>query len=514
MSPIKIQLTESRNTKALSLRPFPGFPSVGHAIVIFLYCAINLIFCFVNLEFDKPSNFAARFGWMSMGNIALAVFFGLKNTPLALLSPLSYDGLNLLHRIVGYTAVAQMVFHGICYMKWEDMHQTWSKLLEPENWEGIAAGFAMLVLMMGCLRRFGYEVFYISHIIGCILTLVFVGLHRPYWVEKICIASLFAAFIWVIDRLIRAWRLVFNFADNRATLHALPNGGVKLISTKQLAWAAPGSHCFVWIPSIRPFETHPFTIVANTSSGLELIMKSHSGFTKAAYEYAVSKPGASVRVSFDGPYGSFPDLACYDRIVLIAGGSGATFTMGLACTILESLGPDSTQFVDFIWAVKTKENLAWFSEQLENLRSHASHVSLSLHVTTDNAQASSDENLSSILNPSPHTTTTSEITEKRHSEAGCPFETDEKPVPADRETQSNMRSANMMELNNMHGLKYEKLRAEAMIHESIQAAGRDSRVLIASCGPKSLMAAVSAAATQYMTPEGPSIDVHCESFGW
>lgn len=69
-----------------------------------------------------------------MGNIALAVFFGLKNTPLALLSPFSYDGLNLLHLIVGYTAVAQMVFHGICYMKWEDMHQAWSKLLEPENW--------------------------------------------------------------------------------------------------------------------------------------------------------------------------------------------------------------------------------------------------------------------------------------------------------------------------------------------------------------------------------------------
>lgn len=294
---------------------------------------------------------------MSMGNIALAVFFGLKNTPLALLSPFSYDGLNLLHLIVGYTAVAQMVFHGICYMKWEDMHQAWSKLLEPENW-GNRCGICHVGSHDGVPQTFWirdllHQPHHRLHPNTCFRGIARTLLGR----EDLHSKSIYR--LHLDHRPLDPGMEIFNFVDNRATLHALPNGGVKLISTKQLAWAAPGSHCFVWIPSVRPFETHPFTIVSNTSSGLELIMKSHSGFTKAAYEYAVSKPGASVRVSFDGPYGSFPDLACYDRIVLIAGGSGATFTMGLACTILESLGPDSAQFVDFIWAVKTKGMNGW-----------------------------------------------------------------------------------------------------------------------------------------------------------
>jgi hypothetical protein len=140
-------------------------------------------------------------------------------------------------------------------------------------------------------------------------------------------------------------------------------------------------------------------------------------------------------------------------------------------------------------------------------------VSLSLHITTDNVQVSSDENLRPILNASPHDPSTHEMTEKRIP-FGSPLETEEMPVPAEKETQGNIKSVNTTELNDRRGLKYEKLRVEAMIHDSIQAAGSDSRILIASCGPKSLMAAVSAAATQYVTPEGPSIDVHCESFGW
>lgn len=292
---------------------------------------------------------------MSAANIALCVFFGLKNTPLGVLTGHSYERLNFFHRLSGYAAVLQMVLHAIVYMVYYANQNRWSVLLEDQNWQGIVAGIAMLVLLLGLARNLGYEWFYVSHLIGFLIAVIFTGLHRPYWVWKIPVAMVFAAAIWGCDRLIRGSRMLYNLVNNSATLYQLPDGGVRMTIKKPLPGAVPGSHCFVWIPGIRPFQTHPFTIVSNTKeAGLELVFSSYSGFTKAVYDHAGQKPGTSVRVSVDGPYGSFPNPKNYDKVVLIGGGSGATFTFGLATSLLKHLESNTDTRVDFIWAVRKK----------------------------------------------------------------------------------------------------------------------------------------------------------------
>ena len=39
----------------------------------------------------------------------------------------------------------------------------------------------------------------------------------------------------------------------------------------------------------------------------------------------------------------------YDKVVLVAGGTGATFTFGLAADMIWRLSPDSNKQIDFIW---------------------------------------------------------------------------------------------------------------------------------------------------------------------
>lgn len=109
-------------------------------------------------------------------------------------------------------------------------------------------------------------------------------------------------------------------------------------------------HCYVWLPRIRAFETHPFTIVA--SEPMELIINSYSGFTGDLHRYASENPGASLAVSVEGPYGTFPDPMDYDKVVLVAGGSGATFTIALAADMIRRLSSESTKKIEFIWATK------------------------------------------------------------------------------------------------------------------------------------------------------------------
>jgi len=105
--------------------------------------------------------------------------------------------------------------------------------------------------------------------------------------------------------------------------------------------------------STIPFEAHPFTIASVDTSAhdgagssvtsitekdsldetkpywkeLVFFVNVHSGFTKNLCNAA--EKGEKVKVFVDGPYGKSPDLKDYDTCVLIAGGSGVSFTLPL-----------------------------------------------------------------------------------------------------------------------------------------------------------------------------------------
>lgn len=84
---------------------------------------------------------------------------------------------------------------------------------------------------------------------------------------------------------------------------------------------------------------------------LEFVVASYDGFKRDLHAYAVAHPGGSLRASGEGAYGKMPDPAAYDT-VLIAGGSGASFTFGMALDLLRRLPGDEGKRVVFVWAVK------------------------------------------------------------------------------------------------------------------------------------------------------------------
>lgn len=221
---------------------------------------------------------------------------------------------------------------------------------------GIVAGFGFLgVFLSGAIvRHIWYEAFYVSHIVCFLLALVGGSMHQPDLTEKgLLIMLLLTASMWAADRLLRAARMLFRSVNNYAVVEPLPQGATKITLAKRPYGAVGGKHCFVWIPKIRMFESHPFTIAG--TEPMEFVVNAYDGFTRDLHQYAVANPGARLRASVDGPYGTFPDPMAseFDKVVLIAGGSGATFTFGLANNMLERMGPNSTKNIVFIWAVKS-----------------------------------------------------------------------------------------------------------------------------------------------------------------
>ncbi len=212
---------------------------------------------------------------LAAGNMALVVFLALKNTPLAFLTAYSYERLNGLHQIAGYTAFLEAFMHGVMYVtyfakqgRWDELHLDIVIVAYP-----LLAALVITALAGLILRHLNYETFYIVHVLCFIVIIITLGLHRPLInPERILIVTLLMASLWVSDRLIRFSRLVYNSINNTAAVYPLSDGGTRIVFKKPLSRARPGKHCYVWLPQIRAFETHPFTIVS--TDPLELVSNS------------------------------------------------------------------------------------------------------------------------------------------------------------------------------------------------------------------------------------------------
>jgi len=183
-----------------------------------------------------------------------------------------------------------------------------------------------------------------------ILIMITLGMHRPEFKDSTIIITIFIACLWMSDRIIRAGKLGWNFLGNYATLTPLPNNTIR-VQLSRPVYSQPGSHAFLWLPAIRWVETHPFTMVS--ADPAQFVIRVYDGFTRDLYKAAQSAPGRSLRCSVDGGYGQVPNFKTFDKVILVAGGSGASFTFSVALDLVKkSADKTATRSIDFIWAVQ------------------------------------------------------------------------------------------------------------------------------------------------------------------
>jgi hypothetical protein len=159
----------------------------------------------------------------------------------------------------------------------------------------------MLVILGSALllQNLQSETFHIIHILMTALILVRVGLHRPNLAQKFVFIIIFAASIWVADRILRFFKFAFYSVGNTTTITSLIHGGTRIVLRKSPIRAVHGTHCFLWIADIRATESDPFAIVS--TNPLELVIAAYNGFTLDLHEQALKSPGQALKASVDGP---------------------------------------------------------------------------------------------------------------------------------------------------------------------------------------------------------------------
>lgn len=437
----------------------------------------------------------------------------LKNTPLAFLTAYSYDRLNVLHQAAGYCTVLFALLHAVLYIITDANLESLSDLLELKQIMGIVAGLAMLSIFTTAilLRRVRYEAFYIVHIIMFMLVIISVGMHRPDFGTKSIYIMIFSACIWFSDRLLRGTRILLNSVGNRATIYPLPQGGARIVMRRTPWRTIPGTHVFLWIPKIRAIETHPFTVVS--TNPLEVVISLQDGFTRDLYGHASIRPGAVLSASCDGPYGTLPNFAKYDHIILVAGGSGATFTISVALNLIRKMPSDTAKpVVHFIWVIRHHGKLCslsfeptpthildmkiWFEKELAEL-SISPLVKLTIYVTrTLNAM-----NLTNEKQASNEAITQAPSFGKSDADIADP----EKLASI-----SGSSSPQTLNLPVMLG----RPDISATIQHIVGATDDHERTIVAACGPESLMSEARDIVGVLMKSSGKSVTLHCEQFGW
>ncbi|KAK2596642.1 hypothetical protein QQS21_006263 [Conoideocrella luteorostrata] len=510
-----------RSIRKLSLRRAIGLPSLGHATIVTIFFALNVVGLLVNLDnkaMALVTNIASRSAWLAVANLLFVIFFALKNTPLAFLTAWSYERLNCLHRISGYAAVVHTIVHTVCYSYYFPSVGRGSMLLRTSDIMGIVAGgsWVLLALAAVLIRRWWYELFYYLHVVLWMVSIVTLALHQPRLATKVAIGTVVAGAMWGLDRIIRLFRLMIHSTNNTATLTPLPNGGTRVTLSKMPMGAISGKHAFLWIPRIRLFETHPFTIAS--ADPLEFVIASQVGFTGDLHKYALANPGVPLKASIEGPYGTVPDPSAFETVVLVAGGSGASFTIGLAHAVLRRITRNTTKRVVFIWVVKYNSYLKWFADHLITLGNDARFSILVFVTRSDPPQSrlGSDASISKEMEKISINNAYVDKSQMRiihPSSLSSSIDLEQSRRPSDNDSIFTSSSCRPVDF---HGIpiNYQRPDVATIIREAIGDTSVDERVLVTGCGPAKLMHLMRETTTDCIQAEGPSIELHCEQFGW
>ena len=217
-----------------------------------------------------------------------------------------------------------------------------------------------------------------------------------------------------------------------------------VIANPPIKWR-PGQHVFLSCHSIVLLQSHPFTIASIPADGqMEFLVKAETGGTMRFFRHAEKRQAlpqsagipCTRTVVIEGPYGCVRPLRQFDSVILLAGSTGVTFTVPLLRDIVQgwtqkgTLGHDTasvfssptgavTRHARFVWVVKSRGQLEWFSEQLSGVyadfqtlqeRLRDIKLEMSIYVTCDDTFTEEHKSiLSTITAPNPKAIRTNEL---------------------------------------------------------------------------------------------------------
>ncbi|KAI5475398.1 hypothetical protein MNV49_001466 [Pseudohyphozyma bogoriensis] len=380
------------------LRPKSGYSlTLGETIIV---CSMIIFFSAMALG-PKPYYWpkdlfqdamsppmATRCGWMAIAILPFQVLLATKWNFITVLTGVSHEKLQVYHRWSGWIMYVLALMHTFPFIIQDiqtgTMEEEWAT--DWFVWSGVLALVPQTFLVtasIGCIRNRFYETFKSLHLVMAAFFIVALVLHCDFILTA---GWYFVGFgvTYVVSWLFR-WAIAFkNGFGHRADIEVLDDRMLRLTIPTKLKWK-PGQHYFVRFltKDIHAFTSHPFTVATVPSkagvSSMEIYMRMHGGMTAK-----LGRRDGSVGVLLDGPYGGLTgDIATFDRVLLVAGGSGGSFILSVLQHLAQQGKTSTCQAVTVVYSCRTPESATWFSSAFTELANSTDlPITLFFHVSS------------------------------------------------------------------------------------------------------------------------------------
>ncbi|KAL8406729.1 hypothetical protein RB596_005276 [Gaeumannomyces avenae] len=395
----------------------------GERLVWFLgggWAAWLLLLCFLETG-DDYLHLTKRFGIVAAAQLPIQYLLSLKYlNPFAYVFRTSHEEVNRWHRVLGRIIYMLLLLHVVFYVNFlAQAGVLGRRIFAPVVFAGVVSWAGINLLMATALpmvRRFSYRIFFVTHLFVSFAVPVLIFFHAPPVRVSVCVALASV----LADITVRRLRTM----TGRAVMEAIPGTDLVKVTVaippgrSNTFRQHPGSHVYVSIPeAARPdltstssliyeFLFNPFTVadVDEATGDLTLVARRRTGPMTAALarfakssgsaasalgspssapptpRTAVAAAAAARHANYDetriplfveGPYGAakhFPNLAGpgFDRVLLVAGGVGATFAVPLYRAIRHD---NPTAKVELVWALRGAGDATWAVQQQQQAQS-------------------------------------------------------------------------------------------------------------------------------------------------
>ncbi|KAI1783527.1 ferric reductase NAD binding domain-containing protein [Ganoderma leucocontextum] len=332
---------------------------------------------------------ATRSGWISIGIMPFLLVLGTKVNLVGMVTGVSHEKLQVYHRwtawimyvtslIHTFPFIVEAIGYGMMVSGWKTSVWYWTGVaaLAPQTW--------LVFMSWGPIRNRYYETFKKLHFIASAIFVAALFVHCDFMLTSWDYFWATAA-LYGVSWFARIGRTLFNGLGSNATFEMLPERMVKIVIPTKVAWR-PGQHFFVRFLDlgVHAASSHPFTIASlpdvisdsEKRSGervMEVYARIHGGITARLAAVAQSGSLKTSRVLLDGPYGGFEgNIKAYDRVLLLAGGSGVSFVVPILLDLVRSFNTSLNKCgkVHLVWAVRTNgmspDGLSWFDEVISS----------------------------------------------------------------------------------------------------------------------------------------------------
>lgn len=343
-----------------------------------------------------------RFGVIAASQLPIHYMLSMKSlySPLAFVFRSSHEQLNHWHRLLGRIIYFFLLLHATWYLNFfVQAGILYQRLTATVVIIGIVAFSLINVIATTALetvRRWSYRVFFVLHLLIGVTLMPLLFFHA----KPLRIYTCEALTLFIFDIVCRNLDTVTGFA----TVTSIPH--TKLLQLKipvplskiERFRAAPGQHVYLSIPpestpaknpaSIHQLLFNPFTIADVSGNSITLVLRALHGPTTKAISTLANLRKAKPPINIEGPYGSsrrFPHLPSkYDRILLVAGGVGATFILPIYKDLREQMDAEaiSPDRLTFTWSMRSGAEASWATElETEEVDSLENDENVKIYIT-------------------------------------------------------------------------------------------------------------------------------------